>query len=134
MSVFALDSNIVSFYIRQNEHIIKKVGDVLLEGHDVIISPIAYYEVKRGLLAIKTENRLREFSALCKILGVGQLDNSVLDHAADIYSELRDKKKVIEDADILTAAFCKSHNFILVTHNLRHFENISGLNYCDWEY
>ncbi len=132
MSVFVLDSNIVSFYLRQNEKIIQKVKDVLLDGHEVLISPIAYYEVKRGLLAIKAEKKLREFAALCKILGVGQLDNSLLDWAADIYHELRDNKKTVEDADILTAAFCKKHDFILVTNNLKHFEIISGLRYCDW--
>jgi len=132
LSVFVLDSNIVSFYMRQNEQVIQKVKDVLLEGHEVLISPIAYYEVKRGLLAVKAEKRLKEFAALCKILGVGQLDNSLLDWAADIYRQLRDTKKTIEDADILTAAFCKNHDFVLVTHNVKHFEIISGLRYCDW--
>jgi len=122
----------VSFYLRKNERIFKKVNDALLEGHEVIISPIAYYEVKRGLLAIKAEKRLREFTALCKVLGVGQLENSLLDWAADIYRGLRDNKETVEDADIFTAAFCKNHDFILVTHNLKHFEIIPGLRYCDW--
>jgi tRNA(fMet)-specific endonuclease VapC len=128
----SFDSNIVSFYIRQNEQIIQKVKDTLLAGHEVLIGPIAYYEVKRGLLAVKAEKRLREFDALCKNLGIGQLDNSILDYAADIYRELIDKKQTVEDADILTAAFCKSHNFTLVTHNVKQFEIISGLRYCDW--
>ena len=73
-----------------------------------------------------------EFSALCKILGVGQLDNTILDYAAEIYNELRNSKQTIEEADILTAVFCKSHNFTLVTNNTKHFENISGLQYSDW--
>ena len=132
MSVFVLDSNILSFYLRQNQQIIQKVKNTLLDGHEVVISPIAYYEVKRGLLAIKAEKRLAEFAALCKTLGVGQLDNTLLDYAAEIYEKLRNKKKTIEDADILTAAFCKQHNFTLVTHNIKHFEIISGLLYCDW--
>ena len=132
MSVFVLDSNILSFYLRQNQLIIDKVQETLLDGHEVLIGPIAYYEVKRGLLAIRAEKRLKEFASLCKILGIGQLDNSLLDLAADIYRELRDKKQTIEDADILTAAFCKSHDFTLVTHNEKHFENMSGLHYCDW--
>ena len=70
MSVFVLDSNILSFYLRQNQQIIKKIHNTLLEGHEVLISPIAYYEIKRGLLAIKSEKRLREFDSLCKVLGV----------------------------------------------------------------
>ena len=132
MSVFVLDSNIVSFYLRQNQQIINKVQDTLLAGHEILIGPIAYYEVKRGLLAIKAERRLMEFTALCKVLGVGQLNNSLLDFAADIYSELRGKRQTIEDADILTAAFCKLHDFTLVTHNTKHFQIITSLNYCDW--
>jgi predicted nucleic acid-binding protein len=105
---------------------------MLFTGNEVIIGPIAYYEVKRGLLAIKAEKRIIEFNALCKILGVGQLDNSILDFAADSYRELKEKKLTVEDADILTAAFCKNHNFTLVTHNIRHFEAISSLHICDW--
>ena len=132
MSVFVLDSNIVSFYLRQNQKIIKKVHDTLLAGHEVLIGPIAYYEVKRGLLAIKAESRLTEFTSLCKILGVGQLDNSLLDFAADIYRESREKRQTIEDADILTAAFCKLHDFTLVTHNTKHFKVITNLHHCDW--
>jgi tRNA(fMet)-specific endonuclease VapC len=132
LSVFVLDSNIVSFYIRQNQQIIKKVNDTLITGHEVLISPIAYYEVKRGLQAIKAEKRLREFSALCKVFGIGQLDNSLLDIASDVYNDLKIKNQIIEDADILTAAFCIRYNFSLVTNNTKHFENIAGLNYCDW--
>ena len=134
MSVFILDSNILSFYIRSEKQIVQKVHDTLLSGHQVLISPIAYYEVKRGLKAIKAEKRLKEFAALCKVLGVGKLDNSLLDYACDIYCELRQKKQNIEDADILTAAFCMSHNFTLVTHNVKHFANICGLHYCDWKH
>ena len=132
MSVFFLDSNILSFYLRQNQQIIQKVHDALLSGNEVLIGPIAYYEVKRGLLVIKAEDRLREFSALCKTLGIGQIDNSILDYAADIYRELKDKKQTVEDADILTAAFCIRHGFTLVTNNTKHFQSMSGLHYCDW--
>jgi len=105
---------------------------MLLARHEVLIGPIAYYEVKRGLLAIKAERRLMEFTALCKILGIGQLDNSILDFAADIYRELREKRQTLEDADILTAAFCILHDFTLVTNNTKHFQIIDNLRYCDW--
>jgi predicted nucleic acid-binding protein len=132
VSVFILDSNIVSFYIRHNQQVIQKVQDELTAGNEVLIAPIAYYEVKRGLMAINAQKWLKEFGALCTVLGVGLLDNALLDTAAEIYTELRGKKLTIEDADILTAAFCKVHNFILVTHNTRHFEDISGLRHCDW--
>jgi len=68
VSVFVLDSNILSFYLRQDQQIIQRVKNALLNGDEVIIGPIAYYEVKRGLLAIKAEKRLRDFEALCRVL------------------------------------------------------------------
>ncbi|MDR0709956.1 MAG: PIN domain-containing protein, partial [Spirochaetaceae bacterium] len=125
MNVFVLDSNIVSFYIRQDRKIIQKVQDELIAGNEILIGPIAYYEVKRGLMAINAQKRLREFTDLCTVLGLGRLDNALLDTAAEIYVELREKKETMEDADIMTAAFCKIHDFTLVTHNTRHFDGIS---------
>jgi len=122
----------ISFYIKQKHNIVQKVNEVILAGDTVVISPIAYYEVKRGLQAIKAEKRLKEFMALCNVFGVGQLDNSILDIASDIFCELKDKKQTVEDADILTAAFCMKHGLTLVTHNTKHFVNISNLIYCDW--
>jgi predicted nucleic acid-binding protein len=116
VSIFALDSNIVSFYIRQNSQVIKKVQDELALGNEVLITPIAYYEVKRGLLAINAQNRLNRFYALCGLLGVGRLDNTILDIAAEIYVELRRM----------------GHDFTLVTNNTNHFEVISDLHFCDW--
>jgi predicted nucleic acid-binding protein len=132
LNVFALDSNIVSFYIRQNQRVIRKVQDELALGNEVLIAPIAYYEVKRGFMTINAHSRLKEFDALCKLLGVGHLDNTMLDIAAEIYVELRRRKKTVEDADILIAAICKSHDFTLVTHNTKHFEGIPDLRFCDW--
>ena len=132
MSVFILDSNMVSFYLRQNPKVIQKVHASILANDEVLISPIAYYEVKRGLLAINAEKRLNEFSVLCDTLGVGQLDNSILDLCSLIYCETRAKKWNLDDADILTAAYCKINNYTLVSNNIKHFEIISGLHYCDW--
>jgi hypothetical protein len=83
-------------------------------------------------MAINAQKRLREFTALCTVLEAGQLDNALLDTVAEIYVELREKNQTIEDADIMTAAFCKIRDFALVTHNIRHFDGISGFRYCDW--
>jgi PIN domain nuclease of toxin-antitoxin system len=46
VSVFVLDSNIVSFYLRQNQRVIQRVQDELIAGNEVFVGPVAYYEVK----------------------------------------------------------------------------------------
>ncbi|GHU46822.1 tRNA(fMet)-specific endonuclease VapC [Spirochaetia bacterium] len=132
MTVFALDTNIVSFYIRQQGQVVRKTIEARAAGDTVIITPIAYYEVKRGFITINAATRLARFYELCEQLGVGQFNNDILDTAAEIYSELRAKNQIVEDADIFSAAFCKNHGFTLVTNNTRHFEHIADLLYCDW--
>jgi predicted nucleic acid-binding protein len=60
------------------------------------------------------------------------MDNSLLDTAAEIYLDLRNQKKTVEDADIFTAAFGRNHEFTLVTNNTAHFEDIPDVQFCDW--
>jgi len=56
----------------------------------------------------------------------------VLDNAAQIYSELKAKGELIEDADILIAAICLSIKYVLATNNAKHFEKINGLVVENW--
>ena len=132
MSVFVLDTNTISFYLKEDRYVIDNIENALLSGDELLIAPIAYYEVRRGLLAINSEKRILKFKRLCQLFPVGQFDNHILDIAADIYVELRNTGRLMNDADIFIAAFCKQHGFALVTNNNKHFKNVSGLSLFDW--
>ena len=131
-NVYVLDTNIISYYLRGNELVASNVFRALANGHNIIVAPIAYYEIKRGLMAIDANERLKEFDIFCEFFGVGRLDNSILDVAAGIYAELKKMQRRVEDADILIAAFCKCKEFSLVTNNTKHFAHIQGLTLLDW--
>lgn len=132
MIVFVLDSNIISYFLKGHKQIAGSIAKELKAGNKVLVAPMAYYEVKRGLMAVKSEKRLKEFLDFCEEFGVGQFDNCVLDVAAEIYVEQKNQGRPLEDADILIAAFCKCHGFALVTHNIKHFEHIADLQVFDW--
>lgn len=132
MTIYVLDTNIISFYLKGNEPVANNIIRALENGDNILVAPIAYYEIKRGLMAVNSQKRLKEFDNFCKLFGVGQLDNSVLDVAAGIYSEQRKMGYTMEDADIFIAAFCKNQTFALVTNNTKHFAHISGLRLFDW--
>ncbi|MCL2615547.1 MAG: type II toxin-antitoxin system VapC family toxin [Dehalococcoidia bacterium] len=132
MSAIVIDTNIISFYLREDRHVIDNIEKALIAGDELIIAPIAYYEIRRGLVAVNSVKRLIKFEHLCEVFPVGKLDNAILDIAADIYVELKGKGSLINDADILIAAFCKQHGFTLVTNNIKHFESISGLPLLNW--
>jgi predicted nucleic acid-binding protein len=132
MSVYVLDTNIISFYLKGNEVVAKNLTRALANGNSVLVAPIAYYEIKRGLLAVGSQKRLKAFESFCKLFGVGLLDNNVLDVAADIYAEQKRIGRMMEDADILIAAFCKCWAYSLVTNNIKHFSSVSDLILFDW--
>jgi len=130
--IYVLDTNIISYYLKGSEEVTNNIIRALANGDNILIAPIAYYEIKRGLMAVDSQKRLKEFDKFCKLFGIGQLDNSVLDVAAGIYAEQRRIGRMIEDADIFIAAFCKCHSVSLVTNNTKHFEYISDLDIFDW--
>jgi predicted nucleic acid-binding protein len=132
MSSYALDANTISYYLRENKGVIDSLESALQNGDTVVIAPIAYYEVKRGLVAIDSQKRLDKFERFCELFPVGQSDTVAFDQAALIYKQLRNDKALIEDADILIAAFCMRYELTLITHNVRHFERIHGLSFIDW--
>jgi tRNA(fMet)-specific endonuclease VapC len=55
-----------------------------------------------------------------------------MDKAAEIYSNLKPKGQLIENADILIAAIALVNGLVLVTHNVSHFKRIEDLEIEDW--
>jgi predicted nucleic acid-binding protein len=132
VSGYALDANTISYYLRENAGVIEKLNAAIVNDDVVVIAPIAYYEVKRGLVAIGSSRRQEKFDEFCALFPVGQSDVAAFDIAANIYKQVKEDKAVIEDADILIAAFCIRYGFTLVTHNAKHFSRVEGLDFVDW--
>ena len=132
MSVYALDSNIISFYLRGNAAVIDNIEKAMDGDHSIIITPIAYYEVKRGLLLINATKQLKRLMDFCELFSVGEFGDYLLDEAIRIYVQEKKAKRNTEDADIFIAAFCLHNNYILVTDNTRHFQNIENIQIVNW--
>ena len=132
MSVYALDSNIISFYLRDNAIVIANIEKIISDGNSIVIPPIVYYEVKRGLKFINAVKKMKEFEALCELFPVGELGDYLLEESIDIYVQEKKAGRNTEDADIFIASFCIHNNYILVTDNTEHFNNISDLQLINW--
>jgi predicted nucleic acid-binding protein len=129
---FGLDSSIISFRMKGNATVVRNMDSAHKSKSTIVIPPFAYYEVKRGLLAINATKRLQEFANLCKDCPVGNLDDLIIDEAVKIHVDLKHKGWNIDEMDIFIAAYCKVHGLTLVTNNTRHFAAISGLSLVDW--
>jgi len=131
--IYALDSNIVSYMLKGDVNVIPKYRQALGTGNQMVVPPIVFYEVQRGLLAKKMGKRLAKFSALNeKLLKVG-FDMPVWEKAAQISASLFQQGNPIEDADVFIAAYCIVNDFTLVTNNTRHFERVDGLKIANWK-
>ena len=131
MKKYALDSNIVTYYLKGNENLIGKI-DSEAENDTIIIPPMVYYEIKKWLLAINSKTKLAAFEKIISVYGIDTIDRETFDLALSIYIRLRKNGISIEDADILIAAYCLTNDYILVTNNEKHFENIENLEIENW--
>ena len=129
---YALDSNIISYLLKDNPVVYESYDKATADGSRCIIPPVAYYEVKRGLMFSGATTKANDFDVLCRELGVGAMSEPVWNEAARLYADLRRKGRLIEDADLFIAAFCLVNRYILVTNNTRHFDGIDELQIVDW--
>jgi len=132
LSVFALDSKIMSLYFRGNAEVLINIEKAVKDDHSIIIPPIAYYEVKRSLILAGANKQLKIFKTFCTLFPVGELGDYLLDDAIDLYIQERTANRNTGDADLLTAAFCMRNNYVLATDDIKRFENINGLFTADW--
>jgi predicted nucleic acid-binding protein len=133
MTIFVLDINIISLLLKNDKHILSMFNAELEKGNMCIIPPIAYYEIKRGLLAVNASAQLRLFENLCRALSIGRMEIKTWDEAANLYVNLRRFGNLIEDADLFIAAFCIVGGYTLVTDNTKHFDRIPALKYVNWK-
>ena len=131
MIIYTLDSNIVSYYLRNNSKIVEKV-DAEIQNNIIVISPIVYYEIQNWLIRNNSKKKAAIFEKMYSEKGIGSIDKNTLDIASNIYIGLQRNGINIEDTDILIAAWCIQNDFTLITNNLKHFENIEHLKVENW--
>ncbi|MBS9391295.1 MAG: type II toxin-antitoxin system VapC family toxin [Dolichospermum sp. LBC05a] len=65
---YLLDTNIVSFAIKNNLIIKERLEELRSQEELISISCITYFEVKRGLFAVKASKQLERFDDFCRDL------------------------------------------------------------------
>jgi len=75
---------------------------------------------------------MKKFEAFCELFPVGELGDYLLEEPIGIYVKERKAGRNTEDADIFIATFCIHNDYILVTDNTRHFDNIADLHLVNW--
>jgi len=131
MIKYALDTNIISYYLKGNAKLINRINDEVKDGN-IIIPPIVYFEIKKWLLKNQSKTKLAAFEILLSKYGVDTISKETLDTSLSIYLNLQSKRITVDDADIFIAGYCIQNDYVLVTNNTKHFENIEKLKIQNW--
>ncbi|MDR2964693.1 MAG: PIN domain-containing protein [Treponema sp.] len=132
MNKYALDTDIVTYYLKGNKDIINRVSTEADNSNTIVIPPMVFYEIKRWLLTINASKKLAIFEYMCSLSGICAIEKETLEIAAATYSNCQKKGIVIGDNDILIASFCIYHDITLVTNNEKHFKSIPNLKFVNW--
>ena len=129
---YLLDTNIVSFAIKNNLIIKERLEELRSQEELISISCITYFEVKRGLFAVKASKQLERFDDFCKDFQIIFLDDlAILEKAAEIHANLRLRGLPIQTEDILIAATAIIKDFILVSND-SDLLRVEGLSLENW--
>jgi tRNA(fMet)-specific endonuclease VapC len=78
------------------------------------------------------EKRLSEIRELLTAIRIINFGPEEAETFGQIRGELGPKGKTINPLDLQIGATARTHNFTIVTHNVKHFEAIPGLRIEDW--
>ena len=119
-----VDTNIFIEYLRAKN----KEATVLFQLPETVklfVSSVTMYELYMGANSVEKKNDVKLITEdLVKI----PFDELVVEHAAEIYHDLKRASQIIEFRDIFIAATCIAYDLPLKTLNAKHFSRINKLN------
>jgi tRNA(fMet)-specific endonuclease VapC len=130
--IYALDTNVLIEYLRKN----KLIAEIILnktQSAILTIPPFVEYEIMRGIYDKNAEIQELKFERLLsRCVPLKLNEQKVMRRAAKLHAERKRAGKSIEDVDLFIAAWCIECGAVLVTENVKHFEDIPSLTYENW--
>jgi len=127
-----IDTDILSYYFKGDETVIKNFENYLETYELIEISIITYYEIISGLQAKNAFKQLEIFEAFSNDNLVIPLTENSCKISGEIYSILKHKGEVVDDIDLLIAGIAIENEMVLVTNNEKHFQRIPDLKIENW--
>jgi tRNA(fMet)-specific endonuclease VapC len=130
MKKYLLDTSICVFLFRNNQDVVKRLNRIGSER--CFICDVVFAELRYGAYkSSRTDENLKLIDDFTKEIKVLPFADSI-----DVYAQeklrLKNSGKPIEDFDLLIGCAAKAARLTVVTHNVKHFSHIEGLNIEDW--
>lgn len=130
---YLLDTNICIRFINGCSPAIR-AKMLKVDNTEIVLSTIVQAEMYAGSAKSHTPERSREIQeAFFRRFMIVSFDTQAALIYGDIRATLETQGTPIGGNDLLIAATALANNLILVTHNIREFGRVNGLQLEDWE-
>ena len=128
-----IDTDILSYYFKGDDTVVKNFERYLQHYDWIEISLITYYEIVSGLLAKNAQKQLSVFDDFVASNLVLPMTENSARISSELYAGLKLTGNIVDDIDLLIAGIAIENEMVLVTNNESHFCRISGLKIENWK-
>lgn len=128
---YLIDTNILIYRLKNMGNV---NGNFLKNKNESMsISVVSYGELVYGAEKSKSvEKNLKTVNEIKSIFPLVDITSDIMDSFGKIKAFVQKIGKPSDDMDLLIAATAITNEMMLVTHNIKHFENIPNLKLVDW--
>jgi tRNA(fMet)-specific endonuclease VapC len=127
-----LDTDTLSLYRRAHAQVIRHVAAYIRHYGQLTFTELTRYEVLRGLTAARATRQLAAFERFCRLHRILPFNAEAARRSADIWAGLRARGQPIGEVDTMIAGIALAHGVAVVSHNVHHFDRVTGLVVLDW--
>jgi Predicted nucleic acid-binding protein, contains PIN domain len=122
------DTSFLIDIMKSDKEAIKKAEEIENKGSTIAVTSISIFELFVGVsLSIKQDRERNKINRILKGLSIISFDEDSAIEAGKIFAQRRKDGSTIEPDDSMIAGICSRRNEILVTRNIKHFNDIEGL-------
>lgn len=130
--MYCLDTNIIIDFFRGDKGIINNLTRLSNKGANFFITYLTLCELYKGaFLHLKKEEKVIEIDNFASDQFILDFNINSCRIYGSLYYLLSKSGKMIPEPDIMIASIVKANNFILITRDKRHFENL-GIKVEKW--
>jgi len=130
--MYLLDTNIISYWIRGDISVIKKI-----KCHcpaDLCLSAVTLAEILYGIekSPVRKKERRKKIYHICSQLEIHPFDTPAAEKYGLIRARLEREGLIISERDLQIASIAMAKRLKIITHNLKEFSRIKELAVEDW--
>jgi predicted nucleic acid-binding protein len=122
------DTSFLIDIMKSDKEAIKKAEEIEKNGNTIAVTSISIFELFVGVtLSIKQDRERYKINRILKGLPIMSFDEDSAIEAGKIFAQKRKNGMLIDPEDSMIAGICSRRNEILITRNIKHFNDIEGL-------